>query len=131
MSRGAIDGGLALEHVHRIVEEAEATVFSLNLARPGDVVVLSPSQVNMVWDLVSVSSRRLRIRSRPKVSLMSDGAWSLIVHGGARTIPPDLQAANRRGCLAAAERGAAILRRGGTALEAAEQAVRERRRSNL
>jgi beta-aspartyl-peptidase (threonine type) len=56
---------------------------------------------------------------------MSDGAWSLIVHGGARTIPPDLQAANRRGCLAAAERGAAILRRGGTALEAAEQAVRE------
>lgn len=53
MSRGAIDGGLAPEHVHRIVEEAEATVFSLNLARPGDVVVLSPSQVNMVWDLVS------------------------------------------------------------------------------
>lgn len=56
---------------------------------------------------------------------MSDGVWSLIVHGGARTIPPDLQAANRRGCLAAAERGAAILRRGGTALETAEQAVRE------
>lgn len=53
MSCGAIAGGLAPEHVHRIVEEAEATLFSLNRARPGDVVVISPSQVNLVWDLVT------------------------------------------------------------------------------
>jgi cyanophycin synthetase len=52
MSRGAIAGGLAPEHVHRIVEESEATLFSLSRARPGDVVVLSPSQINLVWDLV-------------------------------------------------------------------------------
>ena len=56
---------------------------------------------------------------------MADRAWSLIVHGGARTIAPELQAANRRGCLAAAQRGGAILQAGGTALQAAEQAVRE------
>lgn len=55
---------------------------------------------------------------------MSEPSWSLIVHGGARTIPPERKADNRRGCLVAVECGAAILRAGGTALDAAEAAVR-------
>lgn len=55
---------------------------------------------------------------------MVDARWSLIVHGGARTIGSSQVGANRRGCLIAAEAGAAILRRGGSALDAAEYAVR-------
>jgi cyanophycin synthetase len=53
MSQGAFAGGLSPGRVHRIVEEGEATLFSLSLARAGDVVVLSPSQINLVWNLVN------------------------------------------------------------------------------
>jgi len=52
MSQGALAGGMGPDRIHRIVDEAEATIFALSLARPGDVVVLSPSQVDMVWQLV-------------------------------------------------------------------------------
>lgn len=53
MSRGAFAGGLPPDRVHRIVEEGEATLFSLALARAGDVVVLSPTQISLVWKLVN------------------------------------------------------------------------------
>jgi cyanophycin synthetase len=52
MSQGALQGGLPPERIHRIVDEAQATRFSLTLARPGDIVVLSPSQVDLVWNIV-------------------------------------------------------------------------------
>ncbi|HYD44613.1 MAG TPA: isoaspartyl peptidase/L-asparaginase family protein [Phenylobacterium sp.] len=55
---------------------------------------------------------------------MSSGGWSLMVHGGAREIPPDRAQAHRAGCLAAAAQAAAILREGGPAVLAAEAAVR-------
>lgn len=50
--------------------------------------------------------------------------WSIMVHGGARTIPPHAEAANRAGCLSAVEAGAAILEAGGSAVDAAIAAVR-------
>lgn len=53
MSRGAIEGGMAADHIHRVIDEMEAARFALNLARPGDVVVLSPTQVDLVWSLVN------------------------------------------------------------------------------
>ncbi len=55
---------------------------------------------------------------------MAEPDWALILHGGARTISPRRQDANRRGCTAAARVGAAILAQGGSALDAAEAAVR-------
>ena len=56
---------------------------------------------------------------------MSDGArWAIIVHGGAKTIDAPLFERNRSGCAKAAEAGAAVLRSGGSAVEAAEAAVR-------
>lgn len=54
---------------------------------------------------------------------MSEARWSLIVHGGARTIASDQQERNRRGCAAAARIGAAVLQGGGTAIDAVERAV--------
>jgi len=53
MSQGALAGGLTADRIHRIVDEAEATMFSLKRARPGDVVVISPSQIEMVWKIVT------------------------------------------------------------------------------
>jgi beta-aspartyl-peptidase (threonine type) len=50
--------------------------------------------------------------------------WAVVVHGGAKTIKPELRAANRDGCRAAADAGAAVLRYGGNAIAAVEAAVR-------
>ncbi|WCM25880.1 isoaspartyl peptidase/L-asparaginase family protein [Sphingomonas sp. QA11] len=55
---------------------------------------------------------------------MAEALWSIAIHGGARTIAPGRHQANRDGCLVAVGVGAKILRDGGTALDAAEQAVR-------
>lgn len=50
--------------------------------------------------------------------------WALIVHGGAKTIDSALHVRNRDGCRAAAVAGAAVLAGGGSAIDAAEAAVR-------
>jgi beta-aspartyl-peptidase (threonine type) len=55
---------------------------------------------------------------------MPESRWAIIVHGGARTVASGKHEANRAGCLAAARAGAAILSAGGSALDAAEEAVR-------
>ncbi|HWW55501.1 MAG TPA: isoaspartyl peptidase/L-asparaginase family protein [Sphingopyxis sp.] len=49
--------------------------------------------------------------------------WVIVVHGGAKTIAPDKAVAHRSGCARAVEAGAEILRRGGSALDAARRAV--------
>jgi L-asparaginase / beta-aspartyl-peptidase len=51
-------------------------------------------------------------------------AWALILHGGAKDIAPEQEGANRAGCLTALTAGAAVLRQGGTALEAVEATIR-------
>ncbi len=53
MSQGAFAGGMAADRVHRVVAEGDATLFSLGRARRGDVVVLSPTQIDLVWSLVN------------------------------------------------------------------------------
>lgn len=50
--------------------------------------------------------------------------WAIIVHGGAKAIPPGQEQAHRDGCLLALSAGQAILEAGGRALDAAEAAVR-------
>jgi beta-aspartyl-peptidase (threonine type) len=55
---------------------------------------------------------------------MAIPGWSLILHGGAKEVPPGTAAANRHGCLAALESGTNVLRSGGSALDAIEAAVR-------
>lgn len=59
---------------------------------------------------------------------MSDSAeparWTLIVHGGAKEIQPDDEDANRTGVIQAAQSGAAVLRAGGSAVDAVEAAIR-------
>lgn len=53
MSRGALEGGMSADHIHRVIDEIDATRFAIALARPGDVVVLSPTQVDTVWKVVN------------------------------------------------------------------------------
>jgi beta-aspartyl-peptidase (threonine type) len=51
-------------------------------------------------------------------------ALSIIVHGGAKEIPPAKRRAHRDGCLRAAEAGWTKLEAGGTAVDALEAAIR-------
>lgn len=55
---------------------------------------------------------------------MSEVRWSIIIHGGAKTIAPARRDRNRAGCLEAVEAGAAVLRAGGPATEAVVAAIR-------
>lgn len=64
---------------------------------------------------------------------MSDSVWSMgrkverfcmLVHGGAGNVPEERRPLHAEGCLRAARAGAAILKTGGGALAAVEQAVR-------
>lgn len=48
----------------------------------------------------------------------------IMVHGGAKAIPPFQDTAHRAGCLAALEAGAGVLRDGGAAVEAVVAAIR-------
>ncbi|MBE1526907.1 beta-aspartyl-peptidase (threonine type) [Sphingopyxis sp. OAS728] len=54
---------------------------------------------------------------------MADRPWSIVVHGGARSIPPEKAEAHRAGCRRAADAGAAVLQAGATAVVAARIAV--------
>ncbi len=51
-------------------------------------------------------------------------SWSIIVHGGAGNIPDAHEEAHKRGCKRAAQEGASVLERGGSALDACCAAVR-------
>src|SRR3954462_3011602 len=53
-----------------------------------------------------------------------EGRWALIVHGGAKEMKPGEEADNRSGVIEAAEAGAAVLRRGGSAVDAVEASIR-------
>jgi cyanophycin synthetase len=52
MSQGALSTGMASECVHRLVGEEAATDECLRRARPGDLVVLMPTDVDGIWDRV-------------------------------------------------------------------------------
>jgi len=54
---------------------------------------------------------------------MSGRTTAIVVHGGAWSIPPEAREAHAAGCLAAAERGFAVLASGGSALDAVVAAV--------
>ncbi|HLL29660.1 MAG TPA: isoaspartyl peptidase/L-asparaginase family protein [Allosphingosinicella sp.] len=53
-----------------------------------------------------------------------EGRWALIVHGGAKEMEPGEEGDNRSGVLEAARAGAAILERGGSAVDAVEASIR-------
>jgi beta-aspartyl-peptidase (threonine type) len=52
------------------------------------------------------------------------GAWALAIHGGAKEIAPEDEAANRVGCARALAAGRTVLAYGGSAVAAVEAAVR-------
>lgn len=56
-------------------------------------------------------------------STSEPAAWSILVHGGAGDVPPERRPSHVAGCEVAAAAGAAILAKGGSALDAVQRAV--------
>ena len=52
LQEGAVSGGCDPARIHSIHEEAEAAEAALRLARPGDLVVLTPTRVEAVWEMI-------------------------------------------------------------------------------
>lgn len=51
--------------------------------------------------------------------------WSIIIHGGAKSIEPHEEDSHREEALRAVTAGVRILEKGGTALDAVERAIKE------
>ena len=52
MTEGARAAGFDPARIHAVYEEPEAAVAALSLAEPGDVVVLTPTRVDVVWRII-------------------------------------------------------------------------------
>ncbi len=52
LTEGALSAGFAAEAIHCHVREDEAVMRSLRAARPGDLVVLLPTEVERTWKTV-------------------------------------------------------------------------------
>jgi cyanophycin synthetase len=52
LTDGALAAGASPDHVRRIIDESQAAQACLDMAEPGDLVVLLPTDVNGVWDQV-------------------------------------------------------------------------------
>lgn len=52
LKQGALERGMEACRIHLIAGEAEATAASLAAAGPGDLVVVTPSEVEAAWEQV-------------------------------------------------------------------------------
>ncbi len=63
LRRGALEAGGDPAHIECIPPEAQAIAACLNLARPGDLVILLPTDVEAAWEQVI----QFRPASRPTI----------------------------------------------------------------
>ncbi|AEG51019.1 cyanophycin synthetase [Sphingobium chlorophenolicum L-1] len=49
LTQGALNAGVPMERVHRIIDEFAAVDAALRMARPGDLLVILPTSVEQVW----------------------------------------------------------------------------------
>lgn len=65
MAEGALQAGHDPDSIHSIIDEHVAAEYCLQLARPGDLVVLLPTAVEAVWRQVTRFSPNVRRRPAP------------------------------------------------------------------
>jgi cyanophycin synthetase len=53
LQQGALDAGRSLDHLHLIAGETASTAAALSMGRPGDLVVITPSDVRECWAQVN------------------------------------------------------------------------------
>jgi cyanophycin synthetase len=73
LTDGALAAGAAPDHVRRIIEESEAAQACLQMAEPGDLVVLLPTDVSAVWAQVKRFSPAMKVDQVPPEKLAAHG----------------------------------------------------------
>lgn len=89
LAEGALAAGFPRERMHCILEEDEAAGLCLKLARPGDLVVLTPTEVGQMWrQVLDWKPEPARPAAEPVLRLpMAEGGVELIAPAAA---DPDL-----------------------------------------
>lgn len=89
LAEGARRGGAAENRIHRVADELNAAACCMDLARPGDLVVLTPTEVEDMWSHVLAyqpKHRELPSRFDPDMPFASsppDENWRPAIHGAA------------------------------------------------
>jgi cyanophycin synthetase len=73
IAQGALAMGFPEDHLHRVFEEPDAIEFCLRMAKPGDLVVLTPTETSQAWAQV--------VAYRPPESQSRGGAGHVEVSG--------------------------------------------------
>ena len=69
---GALERGRTRDSIHLIRGEAEATEAALNHAMPGDLIVITPSEVEACWKQVnSFEPKRTAVMSLPRLTVVA------------------------------------------------------------
>ena len=72
LERGAVGGGHAPETIHLIRGEEEATATALAQAMPGDLIVITPTEVAHCWKQVtSFEPKRPAATSPPRLTVVA------------------------------------------------------------
>jgi cyanophycin synthetase len=53
LKQGALEGGRDMDHIHLVAGEGASTAAALAIARPGDLVVITPTDVRAAWEQVN------------------------------------------------------------------------------
>jgi len=53
LKEGALEAGRADDHIHLIAGEGASTAAALAMARPGDLIVITPTDVHAAWEQVN------------------------------------------------------------------------------
>jgi cyanophycin synthetase len=73
IAQGALAMGFPEDHLHRVFDEPDAIEFCLRMAKPGDLVVLMPTEINRAWAQI--------VAFRSQVAQSSDDIGHLKVTG--------------------------------------------------
>ena len=68
LTQGAIDAGFPSERMRRVVDERGAVDTCLKMAKPGDLVILTPTSVEAVWAQV-LAFRPARTNDQPSTGV--------------------------------------------------------------
>jgi cyanophycin synthetase len=70
LRKGALQAGATLDHIHLVAGEKESTGAALCAANPGDLVVITPSDVFACWEQV-VNFEKVAAATRPQTHILA------------------------------------------------------------
>lgn len=77
LAEGARRGGASEDRIHRVADELRAADACMSMARPGDLVVLTPTEVEDMWrHVLNFRGRPSPVEERPPPVLAEPQSWA-------------------------------------------------------